>query len=30
MKENADFTIYTPGSTAGRPLTVLKSSCLAD
>ncbi|MDF3129641.1 DUF853 family protein [Kiritimatiellaeota bacterium B1221] len=25
MKENADFTIYTPGSTAGRPLTVLKS-----
>jgi len=25
MKENADFNIYTPGSTAGRPLTVLKS-----
>ncbi|WFB36088.1 DUF853 family protein [Kiritimatiellota bacterium B12222] len=25
MKENADFTIYTPGSTAGRPLTVLSS-----
>lgn len=25
MKETADFSIYTPGSTAGRPLTVLKS-----
>ncbi|MGA0369420.1 MAG: helicase HerA-like domain-containing protein [Kiritimatiellia bacterium] len=25
MKETADFSIYTPGSTAGRPLTVLSS-----
>ncbi len=30
LREAADFTIYTPGSTAGRPLSILKSFAAPD